>query len=191
MHIQTPRFLLRDFTEADRRSFVAYQMDPRYRRLYNFSDTDDYRANELFDLFDIWRRQVPRQNFQVGIFELASLWLCGCAGLRQAEPQIGSGNFGVELTPDVWGHHGVAIEVASALIEFAFSTLDLTQITGDTGSGNRRVERLAQWFGAVIVEDREGPPWMKAIGWQEVHWRLRRDTWEISPARRRFLKGRP
>ena len=49
----TSRFMLRDFRESDRRAFVTYQMDPRYRRLYRF-DYDDRRAHELFDRFLSW-----------------------------------------------------------------------------------------------------------------------------------------
>lgn len=66
MHIESYRFLLRDFSEADRHPFIAYQMDPRYRRLYDFSESDEQRANALFDLFGVWRQQTPRQNFQIG-----------------------------------------------------------------------------------------------------------------------------
>jgi hypothetical protein len=63
MHIETPRFLLRDFSEADRQSFIAHQMDPRYQGLYDWIDADAGRANELFDLFSAWRQSL--RNFQV------------------------------------------------------------------------------------------------------------------------------
>ncbi len=60
MIISTPRITLRDFEPADRAAFVAYQMDPRYRRLYDMDDYPD-RANELFDLFVFWRGEGPRR----------------------------------------------------------------------------------------------------------------------------------
>jgi ribosomal-protein-alanine N-acetyltransferase len=56
--------------------------------------------------------------------------------------------------------------------------LNLTTIVGDTASGNRRVEKLARWFGAEIVAEREGPAWMRARGWREVDWALQRPKWE-------------
>jgi ribosomal-protein-alanine N-acetyltransferase len=55
MLIHTPRFVLRDFMETDRAAFISYQMDPRYRRLYDISDFDDRQAQELFDRFTAWQ----------------------------------------------------------------------------------------------------------------------------------------
>jgi ribosomal-protein-alanine N-acetyltransferase len=188
MHIETPRFLLRDFSEADRQSFIDYQMDPRYQALYDWVDADAGRATTLFDLFSVWRQRSPRQNFQVGIFERTSSRLCGCAGLRQSGKPEGTAVFGLELTPNDWGRYGVAIEVACALLEYGFHALRLHTITGDTTSGNNRVEKLARWFGAAIVDCRDGPAWMRARGWKEVDWALSRDAREASPGRRRLLK---
>jgi ribosomal-protein-alanine N-acetyltransferase len=184
MLIHTPRLALRDLLEPDRTAFVAYQMDPRYRRIYDFGDADEGRAHALFDLFLSWQREKPRQNFQVGVFEQNPARLCGCAGLRKAGQAQGAAVLGIELTPDHWGRYRFAIEVASALIEYGFQTLDLHTIIGVTASGNRRVEKLARWFGAEIIAHRDGPSWMAERGWQEVDWALARADWEKSERRR-------
>lgn len=184
MLIQTPRCVLRDLMESDRAAFISYQMDPRYRGLYGFGDADERRAHELFDLFFAWRQENPRRNFQVGIFMRDTGRLCGCAGLRKADKEEGTAVLGIELTPDDWGRYRLAIEVASALIEHGFHELDLHIIVGDTASGNRRVERLARWFGADIIARRDGPEWMAARGWQEVDWALAREDWAKSTPRR-------
>lgn len=88
MYIKTGRFLLRDFSEVDRRPFIDYQMDPRYRRLYDLPGADPASASTLFDLFGEWRCQHPRQNYQVGIFDRIDFHLCGCAGLRRSYRQL-------------------------------------------------------------------------------------------------------
>jgi [ribosomal protein S5]-alanine N-acetyltransferase len=183
MHIETSRFLLREFSEGDREPFIAYQMDPRYRHLYDFDDSEG-RAHELFDRFAAWRDANSRENFQVGIFERESSRLIGCGGLRQQGMLKGTAVLGLELVPDVWGRYGVAIEIASALIEHGFHSLDLGTIIGNTASGNGRVERLAQWFGAFIIARREGPEWMRAKGWLEVDWALTRSAWLASSGRK-------
>jgi ribosomal-protein-alanine N-acetyltransferase len=188
MQIATSRFLLREFSDTDRQAFLDYQMDPRYQALYDQIGADAGRANGLFDLFGAWRRENPRQNLQIGIFEKTTSRLCGCGGLRCAGNAEGAAVLGLELTPDDWGRYGVAIEVAGALIAHGFSTLGLHTIKGATASGNSRVDKLARWFGAVIVGRRDGPAWMSARGWHEVEWALSRDAWETSPARRRLLK---
>ena len=136
MLIRTPRFTLRDFRTEDRAAFVSYQMDPRYRGLYDAAEGEgDARA--LFDLFLAWRRISPRENYQFGIFEAEAGRLCGCAGLRQAGAPPGTAVLGIELTPDDWGRYRLAIDVVDALLEFGFSELDLSSIVGGTASGNR------------------------------------------------------
>lgn len=187
MTIHTPRFFLRDFIEPDRPAFTAYQNDPRYRRLYESGDADDQRVQKLFDLFIVWQQENPRQNFQVGIFERTTGRLCGCAGLRKAGREEGTAALGIELTPDDWGRYRLAIEVASALIEHGFRDLNLRVVVGSTASGNRRVERLARWFGADIIARREGSDWMTARGWKEVDWALTRDDWAKSKRSRNLV----
>jgi ribosomal-protein-alanine N-acetyltransferase len=188
MHIETPRFFLRDFSEADRQPFIDYQMEPRYRHLYDLSDADPASANALFDLFGEWQRQNPRQNYQVGIFDRMDSRLGGCAGLRQSGQPERTAVLGLELSPDNWGRYGMAIDCSGALLACGFSTLNLGTIIGATASGNNRVEALALWFGAAIVDRRDGPLWMKTRGWHEVEWALSRAAWELSPGRRRLLR---
>jgi RimJ/RimL family protein N-acetyltransferase len=186
MLIHTARFILRDFLGADRAAFMSYQMDPRYCHLYDIGQADDKRAQDLFDLFITWQREVPRQNFQVGIFERETGRLCGCADLRKAGRQEGTAVLGIELTPDDWGRYRRAVEVAGALVERGFHDLDLHLIVGSMASGNTRVERLARRFGADITDRRAGPEWMVTRGWQEVEWALARDDWAKSARRRRL-----
>ena len=64
MHMETPRFLLRDFSEADRQSFIDYQMDPRYQALYDWVDTDPGRATTLFDLFSDGGSRTHARTFK-------------------------------------------------------------------------------------------------------------------------------
>jgi ribosomal-protein-alanine N-acetyltransferase len=189
MHIATRRFLLRDFSEVDRQPFIDYQVDPRYRRLYDLSEPDPVRANTLFDLFGEWRRQNPRQNYQVGIFDRIDSSLGGCAGLRRSGQSEHAAVLGLELSPNNWGRFGMAIECSGALLEHGFFTLNLDQIIGATASGNSRVEALALWFGASVVARREGPRWMKTRGWHEIDWALSRAAWEVSPGRRWLVRA--
>ncbi len=189
MHIDTPRFVLRDFEEAHRPAFVAYQRDPRYRRLYDLSSTGGQQSHELFTRFLAWQQESPRRNFQIGIFERGTGRLYGCAGLRKAGMGEGTAVLGIELAPDDWGRYRLAIEVVTALIEHGFDDPGLHAIAGSTASGNRRVERLARWFGAEIIARRVGPEWMTRRGWVEVDWALRRDDWLQSPRRRSLVAG--
>ena len=183
--IDLPRFLLRDFQEADRDAFISYQHDPRYVRLYDFDPHDAQRAGKLFDLFIAWQGELPRCNFQLGIFDQRNQRLCGSAGLRKADDAVAV--LGIELAPSEWGRFRLAMDVAAALLDYGFGPLGLDTVVGTTSSGNNRVEKLARWFGASVVATRTGPAWMQARGWQEVDWALRRKDWEKSERRSRFL----
>ena len=183
--LRTGRFRLRDFAPDDRDALVSYQRDPRYRQLYNISASDDRTSHELFDRFLAWQRAVPRQNFQVGIFECSTEQLCGCAGLRRAPDREGTAVLGVELAPEQWGRYRLAVEIVSALIAHGFHSLQLHTIVGVTTSGNKRVAKLARWFNAEIVAHRPGPDWMAARGWHQVEWKLTRSAWERSGRERR------
>lgn len=136
------RILLRDFMEADRAAFIAYQTNPRYGRLYDFDDSPE-RPSQLFDLFLQWQREKPRKSFQLAICEALSGRLLGCGGLRKAG--VGIAVLGIELAPTEWGRFRLALDVTTALFQLGFETLDLTAIIGDTASDNRRIEKLARW----------------------------------------------
>lgn len=185
MIICAPRIVLRDFESADRAPFVAYQMDPRYLRLYDL-EADPTRADQLFDLFRSWRSEYPRRNFQLGVFDDKTGRLCGCAGLRVRTEDPATAVLGIELAPSEWGRYRLALDVATLLVERGFEVLGLQMIIGDTASGNRRVEKLARLFGARIIDRRDGPEWMQARGWQEVDWAITRDEWRHSSWREKI-----
>ncbi len=81
------------------------------------------------------------------------------------------------------GRYRLALDAAVCLVEYGFDALQLRMIVRNTASGNKRVEKLARWFGARIIDGREGPDWMSVRGWQEVDWALTRDEWRRSDRR--------
>jgi len=179
MIIHTRRFILTDFSECDREAFVEYQMDPRYRRLYGLDNQCEQKAHDLFELFLSWQSDQPRQRFQLGMFEQISGRLCGSAGLRR---KLGEDEstlaLGLELRPEDWGRYRAAIEVTEALLDYGFHILGAKTIVGTTSSGNTRVAKLALWFGARIVAQRNGGAnWMTERGWHEIDWALSREHW--------------
>jgi ribosomal-protein-alanine N-acetyltransferase len=178
-----PGLVLRDFAEHDRAAFLAYQSDPRYAALYDLDPAGAARAHALFDRFLAWAAERPRRNLQLAVASEGRL--LGTAGLRGEV-------LGIELAPEAWGRPGLAVRVVAAPLEFAFGPLDLPRVTGDTASGNWRVERLARWFGAAVAARAAGPGWMAARGWDEVIWCIPREAWLASPRRVRLLaRGLP
>ena len=178
MEIVTKRFVLRDFVEADRPAFLAYQADPRARAFYGPGESAPEHAGRLFETFRSWASERPRLDYQLAIVQRSAPHaLVGCCGLRRGEAEPGEAELGVELAPDYWGRYGYAVEVGRALLDFGFAGLGLTGIFGSTVSANDRVQRLAEWFGAEVRAVRPGPAWMADRGWTEIDWRITRDRW--------------
>jgi ribosomal-protein-alanine N-acetyltransferase len=157
--------MLRDLTAEDAPPFIAYQTDPRYRAARGVGGVE---PRDLLDRFVRWQHEVPRRNYQLGIFEHRPAGtLLGCAGLRDIDLERGTAELGIELAPDHWGRHALALEVAAALLKTGFQRLELRALYGVTTSGNRRVARLASWFGAEPIAESEGT----------VTWRISHDLW--------------
>jgi ribosomal-protein-alanine N-acetyltransferase len=176
--IATRRYLHRDFAEGDRAAFLAYHADPRFLALYGSKEADPEHASDLLRTFALWAAERPRRNWQLAVVQREGAQaLVGCCGLRRAGCEEGSAEIGVELAPAYWGRHGVALEIARALIGFGFGELGLQRLLGVTTSANARVTRLASWFGATEIGSRPGPAWMQARGWNEMAWQITREAW--------------
>lgn len=179
MEIVSPRFLLREFVEADRPAFLAYHADPRYLAFSGPDEGDPEQVERLFARFQAWASERPRLNYQLAIVRKEEpLLLVGSGGLREAGRRSGEAELGIELAPDNWGRYGYAVEVGRALLHFGFGSLGLEAIDGVAVSANARIARLADWFGAETVAARPGAAWMSARGWNQVEWRITREQWE-------------
>jgi RimJ/RimL family protein N-acetyltransferase len=185
LELVTRRFLLRDFAEADRPAFLAYHADPRYLAFSGPEESGPDHAERLLQTFQEWAAERPRRNYQLAIVQRKEPGeLVGCAGLRAAGFEPGLAELGIELAPHDWGRHGYAVEVGRALLEFGFGALDLREIRSVTVDANARAERLAGWFGAVVVATHPGPAGMQDRGWSQTEWQITRDRWEQARAQR-------
>ena len=178
MLIKTDRFLLREFTTEDTPAFVAYHCDPRYAALHGPEKAEPNHLSHLVETFMAWAAEQPRLNYQLAVCHESCLTpLIGCAGLRRAGCPEGEAELGIELAPDVWGRYRYAVEITQALLDLGFRQLQLERMFGVTLSVSESVRRLAEWFGASIVETRPGPKWLQERGWTQVKWEVTPATW--------------
>ena len=190
MRIETRRFVLRDFEDADRAAFRNYHKDSRYLAFYGPENRDPEHSQNLLRDFADWARATPRRNFQLAIISRGKPQvLVGCCGLRMEGQPAQTAEFGLELAAIHWGRYTYAIEIASALLHFGFDELGLAESTGVTSSANMPVRRLALWFGAEQTDERDGSDWMMAHGWKEQHWLITRAAWTKSQAAHPILRG--
>ena len=144
MILATRRFLLRDFTPADAAAFAALRGGP------------PAEAEALLDRFIAWSRDDPRRNWQLAATTRDGT-LLGTAGLRGAGLPPDEAEFGIEIAPAWRGRHGVALELARAMIGHGFARLGLGRIVIETTEGNRPAIRLATHLGFAFARDAAPP----------------------------------
>ncbi|WP_309083989.1 GNAT family N-acetyltransferase [Chelativorans sp.] len=150
--IETRRCALRDFLPEDEAAFAAYQRDPRFAAAREEAGQEAADPAWLLRLFAEWAAEEPRLNFQLAVIDRADGALIGCAGLRTKDCAEGQGELGIELAADYWSRHGLALEIARALIDFGLSRLALSEIVGITTYRNRKAARLAAFLGGRLEE---------------------------------------
>lgn len=100
MQIATKRFLLRDFIDDDAPAFLAYHAEPRALQFYGPPETQPGYMQELLKRFHLWAAERPRRNYQFAIVPRRKLSsLIGCAGLRTAESESGTGELALNWCP--------------------------------------------------------------------------------------------
>lgn len=179
--LATRRFVLRDFEPADVPALAAYQSDPRFVSARKKAGQEAGDPAELVALFRTWAQERPRRNHQFAVIERKTGRLVGCAGVRTANCPQGSGELGIELSPDMWGRYGSAAEITRGLLDFGFSTLALCEIFGETTAENHQAARLASFLGARLERPvRQGNKGIEVAG-EPVVWRFLRRDWRSGP----------
>lgn len=128
MLLRTQRLLLRDFTAADWPAVYAYQRDPRYLRLYEWTDRTPEAVQAFVQMFVDQQADQPRTRFQLAVTLPESGAVIGNCGIRLPAAGSHEAEIGYELAPDQWGR-GYATEAVAAIIHFGFAELGVHRIS--------------------------------------------------------------
>jgi len=107
------------------------------------------------------------------IFLLENHLHVGCAGLRPYAANEAARELGFHLLPGFWGH-GLATEAAGAVLEHAFSTLDLDTIVAGHHPSNEASRRVLEKLGFEYTGDEFYEPsgiFEPAYVVRRTHWR--------------------
>ena len=176
VQLESDRVTLREFSPGDVAALEQYHADLRYLEFYAPEVSERTFAKSLVELFIRTAEAEPRFDYTLAIVERASSRLIGCCSLRTANQKAGHAEFGMELSPDLWGR-GLAAEAGREMLRFGFETLGLDEIRGVSVAANRRVDRLVNTLGFTKLEERAGAPWMVARGWSQTVWVLTKAAW--------------
>ncbi|NYH26837.1 GNAT family N-acetyltransferase [Paraburkholderia bryophila] len=170
---------LRDFRAGDLIQYQRLRSDPKMHRFYSEEDSSDARAGQLLEMFIEQSTSRPRTKFQLAV-ESASGELMGTCGIRIESP--GEASIGCEIGRQ-WHGSGVAREAASALLEFGFSTLDVTRIYAETISENVAAIRLCRSIGMTAMAERIADRTFKGRTWNTTVVSLSREEWPRKTSR--------
>ena len=147
--LSTPRLLLRDFTAGDWPAVLAYQRDPRYLRLYEWTERSEADVRDFVNMFIEQQQQRPRTRYQLAVTLKEDGRLIGNCGIRRSTADSHEAEIGYELAPDEWGH-GYATEAVRELLRFGFQQLGLHRIAAWTVADNVASARVLEKAGLTL-----------------------------------------
>ena len=157
MHIilQTPRLILRQFTEADAPLILSLNSDPEIVKYVHEPTLKTIEhAQEILN--NIILPQYQNNLGRWAIHTKNNMDFIGWCGLKY-RPELDEIDLGYRLMQKAWGH-GYATEAAQASLEHGFTILNLKLITGRAHIENlasiKVLEKIGMDFiGEGIVDD--------------------------------------
>ena len=172
--METARLWLRPFTQADLHPFVAMRSNldvARYQSWSDFTEADGY----LF-ILDMEQTQpgTPGEWYQFAVALRDANTFIGDCALYTGEDSH-SGEIGYTFAPAYQGQ-GYATEAVTAVLDHAFTTLQLQQISAVTDSRNSASIKLLQHLGFQL--EKQEAVWFKGERIMENYYLLARENWE-------------
>lgn len=144
--LETPRLILRQWEDRDKKPFAALNADPEVMRFFPATLT----KTESDNLVEKFSEGIEVSGWGFWAVELKTTrQFVGCVGLY---PQPDKFEFspcteiGWRLGKAYW-HQGLAMEAAKTCLEFAFEELALDEVVSFTAKLNTPSERLMQRLG--------------------------------------------
>ena len=177
MRLETPRLVLREYTEDDSTAVLAYQRDPRYLRYYPWEGRTFDDAHRFVRTFIDWQSESPRRRFQLAVLLRENGTLIGSCGVRRKPDDDTEADIGFELSPEHWGR-GYATEAATAMAEFAFQDLGVRRLSSWCIAENAASARVLEKLGMSLEGRLAATERFKGCDWDTLLYGMTRERWE-------------
>lgn len=174
--IVTERLLLRRSRADDAETISAYRSDPDVHRYQGWDRTDPDGVREEIERMNERPPGDPAGWVQLSVEERATGALVGDVGLSPAEGEVGVIKLGYTTSPAFQGR-GYATEAVTALVAYAFETLQADMVRIYANEVNVPSIRVAQKAGLHLIERIERS--YEGEVWFGVRYELRRQDFEI------------
>ena len=140
--LRTARLLLRPFTAADTDAIFALHTN---RRVLRYWDSPPYKEHAQAERFIAACSQIELEGSgaRLAIERSGDGVFIGWCCLVKWNPEHRSAKLGYCLDETAWGQ-GFATEAASALLDWAFATLDLNRVQSETDTRNAASGRVLE-----------------------------------------------
>jgi [ribosomal protein S5]-alanine N-acetyltransferase len=152
MHIlfQTPRLILRQFTEADAPLILSLNSDPEIVKYLHEPTLKTVEDAEKI-LLDIILPQYKNNPGRWAIHTKDTMDFIGWCGLKH-RPEIDEIDLGYRLMQKAWGK-GFATEAAQHCLEYGFNNLNLKLITGRAHIENLASIKVLEKIGMDFIAE--------------------------------------
>ncbi len=149
--ILTERLLLRRSRADDAEAISAYRSDPDVHRYQGWDRTDPDGVREEIEEMSARAPGDPEGWVQFSVEERATGTLVGDVGISPAEGEPGVIKLGYTMSPPAQGR-GYATEAISALVTYAFETLEADVVRAYASEVNVPSIRVAEKAGLRLIE---------------------------------------
>ncbi|OXS75499.1 GNAT family N-acetyltransferase [Lysinibacillus sp. KCTC 33748] len=155
--MNTKRLYLRKMQMADAHSLFNIWSDPEVTKFMNITNfAHEEQAKEMIELFD--QLAEEHKAIRLTIIEKESNEIIGSCGFNSFDEESATAEIGYDIAKAYWGK-GYAPECISALMDYAFTTLNITKIEAKIEPGNSNsikvVEKLNFTFEGTFQEYEE------------------------------------
>jgi [ribosomal protein S5]-alanine N-acetyltransferase len=146
--LHTARLRLRPFTDADADALFALHSSAYVLRYW---DAPPWNERARAERFVAASRQMADEGTgaRLAMDRVSDGVFIGWCSLTRWNPDFRSASLGYCLSDAAWGH-GYATEGASALLQWAFDTLDLNRVQAETDTRNVASARVLEKLGFVL-----------------------------------------
>ena len=155
---------------------LAYQVDPRYLRYYEWTERTPEIVQEFVQAFIDQQQAQPRTRFQLAVTLKRGGRLIGSCGIRVEPPVAREAHIGFELTPEHWGQ-GYAKEAAKAIVQFGFTDLRLHRIWSWCIADNSRSSRVLERLGMRLEGRICHKEYFKGRWWDTLRYAILEHEW--------------
>ncbi len=145
-NLATVRLILRHFTDADLLPFIAYRNDPEVARYQGWEGISEPEARAFIEEQKMVQPGVPGQWFQIAIELKETGTLVGDCALKINEHDNRQAEIGYTVSRAYQGK-GIASEVVSCVLDYAFRTLELHRVVAITDCENTASVALLERLG--------------------------------------------